>query len=88
MEKTTNILINFLFILFDLCESLPEVAAEKTAIAIRRAFDLLYPKEFNHVVLRKEWTIKYCSFLRDSLDEIIQEVKHEKQHPYPRNFKH
>lgn len=75
MEKRVGLLTNFLFILFDKYDSNPEKAAEKTALAIRNAISILYPKECNHASIRKDWIVKYCTHLRNTLDEIIADIK-------------
>lgn len=74
-DREIGIAANFLFAVFNKHEHTPEVAAEKTELIIEQAVALLYPKENNHIEFRDEWTLKYCSYLRDSLDEMIEKTK-------------
>ena len=74
-DKDIGIAANFLFTIFSTNEYHPEAAAEKTELVIRQAVELLYPKENNHIDLREDWIIKYCAFLRDSLDEMTTDTK-------------
>lgn len=78
-DKDIGIVSNFLFCLFHRYEGTPEVAAEKTEIVIKQAIELLYPKAKNHVELREDWIIKYCSYLRYSLDELIDSTKIDRE---------
>lgn len=69
----------FLFALFRECEITPEVAAEKTEEVIRLAVDLLYPAEDSHREFREDWILKYCAYLRDTMDEMIEKTKNDRK---------